>query len=394
MLYYGLMIAPVEHALFRAPDLDSRELEVLAEISALKNALRFQLASPRRWTGALRRMSFALNIQGSNSIEGFDAKLDDADAVALGEEPLDASRETQLALEGYRNAMTYVLQLAQEPNILVDESLIKSLHFMMTSYDLTNRPGRWRAGPIFVHDERSGRIVHEGAELDDVPALMAALAGSVTDTDGDAIVRAAMAHLNLVMIHPFRDGNGRMARCLQSLVLASDGTLSPIFMSVEEFLGENTQDYYDVLAAVGGGSWQPERDARPWVRFMLTAHLRQAQTVERRIASSERVWVRLEELTAARKFPERVIGPLFTAVFGSRLRRSTYVAALRESGDEVSDQVATRDLKALTDAGFLTARGDKRGRIYTAGPALAEIQLDHRVDRFARRQEPELFADR
>ena len=42
-----------------------------------------------------------------------------------------------------------------------------------------------------------------------------------------------MVHLNLVMIHLFRDGNGRMARCLQSLVLAAEGTLAPVFMSVE-----------------------------------------------------------------------------------------------------------------------------------------------------------------
>jgi len=85
-----------------------------------------------------------------------------------------------------------------------------------------------------------------------------------------------MAHLNLVMIHPFRDGNGRMARCLQSLVLARGGVLSPMFMSIEEYLGRNTHNYYNVLAQVGGGSWQPERDTRPWIRFILTAHLRQA----------------------------------------------------------------------------------------------------------------------
>ncbi|GAB2822241.1 hypothetical protein GCM10027022_10840 [Alpinimonas psychrophila] len=71
---------------------------------------------------------------------GFDATLDDTAAVALGEEPLDAPRETQQALECYRNAMTYVLQLAQEPRVEASESLIKSLHFMMTHYDLKNSP--------------------------------------------------------------------------------------------------------------------------------------------------------------------------------------------------------------------------------------------------------------
>jgi Fic family protein len=92
-----------------------------------------------------------------------------------------------------------------------------------------------------------------------------------------------MAHLNLVMIHPFRDGNGHMARCLQSLVLVRGGVFSPVFMSVEDYLGRNTHAYYDILAAVGKGSWQPAGDTRPWLRFMLTAHLRQATTMLRRI---------------------------------------------------------------------------------------------------------------
>lgn len=50
----------------------------------------------------------------------------------------------------------------------------------------------------------------------------------------------------------------RLARCLQSLVLAHEGVLAPAFMSIEEYLGRNTDDYYAVLyyavlAAVGGG---------------------------------------------------------------------------------------------------------------------------------------------
>jgi len=71
----------------------------------------------------------------------------------VGAEPLDTSTETRLALEGYRDAITYVLQLASEPDFEYTEQLIKSLHFMMTSYDLKKRPGLWRAGPVFVYNE-------------------------------------------------------------------------------------------------------------------------------------------------------------------------------------------------------------------------------------------------
>ena len=60
-----------------------------------------------------------------------------------------------------------------------------------------------------------------------------------------------MAHLNLVMIHPFRDGNGRMARALATLVLTRSDIGEPEFSSIEEWLGANTEDYYSVLAHTG-----------------------------------------------------------------------------------------------------------------------------------------------
>lgn len=382
-----------EPVLFEAPALQPREQAVLDEIDELRRSLRHQLFEPRRWAGSLRRQTFARNIQGSNSIEGYDARLDDAAAVALGEEPLDADAETRLALAGYRNAMTYVLQMVQDPGLRVSEDVVKSLHFMMTSYDLSIRPGRWRAGPIFVQKEQTKEIVHEGADVALVPDLMRALTSTISaGSEQHPVVRAAMAHLNLVMIHPFKDGNGRMARCLQSLILASDGVLAPVFMSIEEYLGRNTQEYYDVLAAVGGGSWQPQRSARAWVRFILTAHLKQALTLQRRIKDSEQIWSALEQFTSQYGLPERVIGVLFDATSGFRVRNATYRAALLDSEEAISEQTASRDLGKLVEFGLLESRGQKRGRYYERAAPLEKIWQDVLARRDAKdRTDP--FAD-
>lgn len=361
--------------LFRASDLDEAELRVLDQIEDVKGRLRWQLTEPRRWYGSMRRLSFARAIQGSNSIEGYEAGLDDAMDVAAGEEPLDASDETRLALRGYRDAMTYVLQLAEESEFEYNEQLLKSLHFMMTGYSLKNRPGRWRAGSIYVRNDETGEIVHEGSEIDRVPELIRELVDDLNmDHERPAVVSACMAHLNLVMIHPFRDGNGRMARCLQSLVLARVRVLSPVFMSVEEYLGRNTQAYYDVLAEVGGGSWQPRRDTRPWLRFNLTAHLRQARTVLQRVRESERMWTELEEIVRVNKLPERSIMALFDAALGLRVRNATYRSYYADTSDEITEATATRDLRKLVSSGLLEPRGEKSGRHYVPQAELVDMR--------------------
>jgi Fic family protein len=368
--------------LFEAPELGAPEESVLAQIADLQQRLQLYLHEPRRWYGSLRRAQFARAVQGSNSIEGINVELDDAAAIDLGEEPLDADQETRLAIEGYRDAMTYVIQLATDSDFMYSERLLKSLHFMMTSYDRKANPGLWRPGAIWIRNEETGTIVYEGAAVDEVPALVHELVtGLDAPSDLPAIVRAALAHLNLVMIHPFSDGNGRMSRCLQTLVLARGGVLSPVFGSIEEYLGRNTEAYYDVLARVGGGSWHPDRDARAWLRFCLTAHLRQARTMLTRIREAERLWSDLEKLVSDAGLPERTIDALYDAAIGYRVRNATYRAV---RGDELSEQAAGRDLRQLTDAGLLVPVGEKRGRFYVGSPrvkALRQAIIDSRDPR-------------
>lgn len=359
--------------LFQSPELVEAELEVLSEINDLREKLRFQLHEPRRWVGSLRRLSFARAIQGSNTIEGFTAELDDAVAVAAGEEPVDTDTETELALKGYRDAMTYVLQLSNDSGFRYSEQLIKSLHFLMIGHDLSKSPGLYRPGVVFVYGNDSGEVLYEGAPVDSVPTLVSELVdGLNTKSDAPAMIRGAMSHLNLVMIHPFRDGNGRMARALQSLVLAREGFHSPVFASIEEYLGRNTQAYYDVLAEVGKGSWSPQNDARPWLRFSLTAHLRQARTMLRRGRESERLWTELEKIADQKGLADRVVAVMFDAAIGLRVRNNTYRAVIADL-EEISDATASRDLGKLVDADLLESHGEKRGRYYTRSPRLADV---------------------
>ncbi|MFD4958430.1 Fic family protein [Microbacterium sp. NPDC058389] len=129
-----------------------------------------------------------------------------------------------------------------------------------------------------------------------------------------AAVDAAMPHLDFVLIHPFKDGNGRMARVLQSLVLAADGDISPVFFYTEEYLGRHTQANYDVVAAVGQGHWDPDsatvEQVRPWIRFILTAHLNQGMERAARIVAAGRASTARGELLEARGVDDRAMDAL------------------------------------------------------------------------------------
>lgn len=362
---------------FEFPEVGAEEEVALAKIAGLRKELRYYVSEPRRWVGSVRRMLAARAIQGSNSIEGYNVSVEDAVAAIEDIEPVEAHSEDWHAVMGYRRAMTYVLQLAEDEHFELTAPLIRSLHFMMAEYDLDASPGLWRAGPIWIRNDTTGDVVYEGPDAEEVPGLVDELLAELDlNQEAHPIVRGAMAHLNLAMIHPFRDGNGRMSRCLQTLVLARDKILAPAWCSIEEYLGANTQRYYDVLGQVGEGRWNPGNDARPWVRFCLEAHYIQAMSVLRRVRESERMWTDLEALYEERRgLPERSIQALFDATLGLRVRNASYRSVLKRfGGEEVSNQVATSDLRALVEAGLLKQHGKKRGTFYVASEPLAEIR--------------------
>jgi Fic family protein len=366
------------------PELGVEEEIALAKIDDLRKQLRYYVSEPGRWVGSVRRMLAARAIHGSNSIEGYNVSVEDAVAAIEDDEPSDAKTEDWHAVMGYRRAMTYVLQLADDDHFELSAHLIRSLHFMMAEYALEASPGLWRQGPIWIRNDATGDVLYEGPDAEAVPGLVDELVAQLAQyKDVSPILRGAMAHLNLVMVHPFRDGNGRMSRCLQTLVLARDKILAPAWCSIEEYLGANTQRYYDVLAKVGEGEWSPEKDARPWVRFCLEAHYIQAMSVLRRVRESERMWSDLEALLESRRdLPERSIQGLFDATLGLRVRNASYRSVLKRFGaEEVSHQVATSDLRALVEAGLRKQHGKKRGTYYVADEPLNEIRARSRERR-------------
>ncbi len=362
--------------IYQPPPLSDDDLAVIELINAQKQRLRHYIQNnPQRWDSLIRRNAMARAIQGSNTIEGYNATMDDVIAAVADEGPMDASEETWREILGYRNAMTYILQLSDDDYFEFHPQLIRCLHFMMLQHSLDKMPGRWRPGEIYVVNEATEERVYIGPDFEQVPPLIDELIAYLNGpSDCPIMVKAAMAHLNFTMIHPFKDGNGRMARALQTLVLSREGIVSPLFSSIEEWLGRNTQAYYDILADTGKGSWNPQNDAHRWIKFCLRAHYQQAQTIVKRNEWYAQIYEEVQKIQTKHKLPERTYIPLMDAAVGLRVRAGRY----REE-TKISDVVASRDLKKMSDLEIIVPHGERRGRFYTGSRLILELAAKHKI---------------
>jgi len=267
--------------------------------------------------------------------------------------------------------LTWVQQSAEMANFSYHEMLLSSLHFMIQKYDLGKWPGRYREGGIFVTGRSLMAPSFTGPDQELVPGLMSELVDwlNTGDLDSPALVRASMAHLNLVSIHPWRDGNGRMSRCLHTLVLAQDKVLAPEFSSIEEWLGDdvNTLAYYHALRTTRS-EWKPEAtDAHEWIRFCLRAHHLQAQSVQRRADRAQMLWNALDSMVIEHELEPRVVSALYAAAVGE-MRRATYA-----TDEDLTRDQSIRDLQALRQRGLIRSVGHARTQRYVADGEVAEI---------------------
>lgn len=357
--------------LFTHRSLTTKDRMVIDRISKMRSDLRYHVVqNPRKWSGLLARMTRARALRASNSIEDIHVSAEDALAVIDNEEVSDANKETFLAVKGYHNAMDYVLQRCRNDNFTFSEEMILSIHFMICQHDLEANPGNYRRGSVNVYNTRTGDSVHEGVQRDKLEPLMQELVKYInSDNVESTILKGAMAHLNLTMLHPFSDGNGRTARCLQSAVLADQGIMAPEFASIESYIGRNQQDYYDVLAKTGNGGWFPKIDCTDWVKFCIVGHYREAQSLQRKIDEFGALYSALVEVVSKKSLPERMALGLLHAAIGYRLKNSSYRISA-----EVSNNLASRDLKTLVDSGLLVAAGEKRGRYYVGTEQIKELR--------------------
>jgi len=359
--------------IYRTPQPDAALKAELDAFDALRDELGDQASVAGRWLGTLRRQWRAASAESSIEIEGFHVPESETLAVVSGNEPADPTDEDRMALSCYARAMDHAGVMADDPGFRWTDRVVLDLHFDACYFQKDKEPGQYRRRGIEVTSPDGGPPAYVGPPSEQVPPLMEEVMDWLEHGDPDIhlIVRAAMAHLHIVSVHPFRDGNGRISRIVQSLVLARGGLLAPEFVSIEEHIGSNTSAYYATLQSVQGGSFQPERDVTPFVRLCVEAHVAQARRRLRQLVAAGARWAYLEKLVEQRDWPDRLVMALEQSLFQGT-DRAAYAAEA-----DVSAPTASSDLRRLLDAGLIGQLGRGPATRYVASTQLARDVRNH-----------------
>ncbi|MFZ5470108.1 MAG: Fic family protein [Myxococcota bacterium] len=318
----------------------------------------------RTWVGRLRRDLEAEAVAASTIMEGVPVTVEEVRRILAGERPPEVTEENRALVEGYREAMSFVLRRADDPSFHWDRELLVSLHDRVLGGSFALGAGRLRTDQRYVVDSRSGEQIFLPPPGEEVPPLVDEACRFMEGFVGHPALAAAWIHIAVAAIHPFSDGNGRVARILASLAMYRGGFRRPQFTSLEEWWGRHRTDYYSSFRCLGT-RFDRHTDVTPFCRAHVQAQLSQVRALELREHVERQIWTALENFLGEKDLPLRLANALWDAFFGRNVTAGYY-----RSVADVSPATATHDLATATAAGLLEAQGMRRGRRYLAGPTL------------------------
>ncbi len=228
---------------------------ILNQVAAISEAVgRLTVLTDQAKMLRLRRINRVRTIHGSLAIEGNTLSKAQITAILDGKRviaPPREVREVKNALAAYDRFYTW------KPE--AERDLLEAHRILMTG--LIDEAGIYRSGGVGVMAER--QVIHMAPPADRVPQLMADLLGWLATTDAHPLIASSVFHYEFEFIHPFADGNGRMGRLWQSLILAR---WNPLFadIPVESLVFEHQAGYYQALQES-----TRQTDSAPFIAFML-----------------------------------------------------------------------------------------------------------------------------
>ncbi|MGH7203562.1 MAG: Fic family protein, partial [Candidatus Levyibacteriota bacterium] len=192
------------------------------------------------------------SVHHGTHIEGNELNLDQAEKVIAGQEVVARERDIQEVIN-YRRVMEYLGQLKGD-TVNIDENFILKLHTMTVQRILpSEKVGMFRTTQVVVRNSLTGEITFKPPVAIAVPVQVKALLDFIKETspnDLHPVLKSGIVHYELVRIHPFIDGNGRVSRALSTFILFQEDYDIRKFFSLEEYFDKDATEYYRALQSV------------------------------------------------------------------------------------------------------------------------------------------------
>ena len=185
-------------------------------------------------------------IVATSAIESIDFSRDSVRKILKGMAPKD---EQESRILGIKHGLEFI---AEPSNKITEENLYKL--YMMTVGDFLSDEDKLRGGNLYRHDTVyvvSDRVEHSGLDYKKVPEFMKSLIDFANaEDDINDLVKAAIIHFYIAYVHPYFDGNGRIARLLHLWFLVQKGYQSALFIPFSSQIEKTRKAYYDAYTLI------------------------------------------------------------------------------------------------------------------------------------------------
>ena len=231
-------------------------LQRIARIEAAIEVIKHAPVVPL-WEKEFRQDAIIRQVHHGTHIEGNQLGLQDAKDVLMGKDVIGRARDVQEVIN-YRKVIEIMDDEFTRGVENITEALILKLHRTLVDKILPpESAGVYRTKQVIIRDSHSGNITFRPPEAVQVPFLIDMLITWMRQETKDKlhpVLKAGLVHHELARIHPFIDGNGRLARIVAMLVLVLGGYDMRRFFSLEEFYDKDAESYYKALQAASAGN--------------------------------------------------------------------------------------------------------------------------------------------
>lgn len=289
----------------------------------------------------LRKENRIRTIQASLAIEHNSLSADQVTALMEGKRILAPAKDIQEV----RNAILAYEKMSEWKSHQLSD-LLNAHHILMMG--LVDNPGRLHSGNVGVYREK--QLIHMAPPASQLPRLMDELLHWLSVTEIHPLIAGAVFHYEFEFIHPFADGNGRMGRLWQTLIL-SEWRAELAWLPVETLIHYQQERYYQIL-----GQCDRQSDCTAFIEFMLDNMITALKEgLENTSALSEKMSEQMSEEISSE------LTAIEIRILQILSDQPTRTAKSLAGECEISARTVERYLKALQQKGKLQRIGAKKG---------------------------------